>query len=90
MVLIIILAVCTLLYAYALCSISKRSGRQAEREREMLEAQKAYYEYRRKFAHDRKISIEEATNYQAVKNYKEYLEQEHKVKICEGGVYDAS
>ena len=52
----------------------------------MLEAQKAYNEYRQRFAHYRKISIKDATDYQAVKNYKKYLEEEYNVKISEGGV----
>lgn len=86
---LMILAACTFLYAYILCSMTKRSDKQAEREHEMIEAQIAYNKYRRKFAHDRNISIAEATDYQAVKNYKEYLEKEYDVKIVEGGVYDA-
>ena len=45
--------------------------------------QSAYEEYRRKFARDNKITIEQATEYKAVKNYKEYLETEHDVVIIE-------
>ena len=86
-VLVIVIGIAlTLLYAYALCYSAKRSIKQEGRENEMLEAQRAYNEYRRKFAQDRNISIEEATDYQAVKNYKQYLEKEHNVVIVEGGV----
>ena len=47
--------------------------------------QTAYNEYKERFACDRGITIEEATEYQAVKNYKEYLEKEHCVVIKESG-----
>ena len=86
MVALFILTAVTILYAYALCSVAARSEMQARREDEMLEAQKAYNEYRQRFAHYRKISIKDATDYQAVKNYKKYLEEEYNVKISEGGV----
>ena len=45
----------------------------------------AYEEYRRKFAICYGITIEEATEYQSVKNYKEYLETEYGVVIRESG-----
>ena len=47
------------------------------------QAQKSYEAYRERFANDYGKTIEEATECQAVKNYKEYLEQEHGVKIDE-------
>ena len=86
MVVLMILATCSLIYVYALGIMQERSESQERTETEMIESQIAYNEYRRKFARDRKITIDEATNYQAVQNYKEYLEEEHEGKIVEGGV----
>ena len=57
------------------------------RKEEMQEsAQKAYERYRERFANDYGKTIEEATECQAVKNYKAYLEEQYKyhgVVICE-------
>ena len=52
---------------------------------EQEKAQKSYERYRERFANDYGVTIEQATEYQAVKNYKEYLEEEcmGKVKIVE-------
>ena len=47
------------------------------------QAQKSYERYRERFSNDYNLTIEEATKYQAVKNYKEYLEEQHGVQICE-------
>lgn len=56
-----------------------------ERTKMVEKQQRAYEDYRRKFAHDNGLTIEQATEYQAVKNYKEYLETEHGVVIKESG-----
>lgn len=57
------------------------------RDFEMQEkAQKKYERYRERFANDYGKTLEEATECQAVKNYKEYLEEQYKkhdVHICE-------
>lgn len=57
-----------------------------EKKRMQQKAQKAYERYRQRFANDYGLTIEQATEYQAVKNYKAYLEErykEHNVQICE-------
>lgn len=57
-----------------------------ENKRMQDKAQKKYERYRERFANDYGKTIEEATECQAVKNYKEYLEEqykEHGVQICE-------
>ena len=49
-------------------------------------AQKSYEKYRERFANDYGKTLEEATECQAVKNYKAYLEEHYKeydVVICE-------
>lgn len=77
-----------LLATYALCKAAGEYDDYMERGRNMSEqeqCQKAYEEYRRKFASDREITEEQATAYQAVKNYKEYLEKEYNVAINESG-----
>ena len=42
-----------------------------------------YEEYRRKFAQAYHLSLEEATQYQVVKQYKKWLEEEYYVAIDE-------
>lgn len=81
-------------FMWALCVIAKLSDDISEEywneywgKDEMQEkAQKAYERYRERFAGDYGKTLEEATECQAVKNYKEYLEEqyaEHGVQICE-------
>ena len=77
-----------LLFTYSLCRAVGDYDKFIERTKGMSEAERwqtAYNEYRRKFAHDRKITVEQATEYQAVKNYKAFLEAEHGVVIMERG-----
>ncbi len=94
---IIIIAIAiTLLVAYSLCVSASRSDKisreqwkeywRKEKERMQGKAQKSYEAYRERFANDYGKTIEEATECQAVKNYKEYLEEHYKeydVVICE-------
>ena len=62
---------------------SEEAFNKGERTRMSEKQQRAYEDYRRKFAHDNGLTIWQATEYQAVKNYKEYLEAEHGVVIKE-------
>lgn len=57
-----------------------------DKEQVQKKAQKSYESYRERFANDNRLTLEEATEYQAVKNYKEYLENEYAeygIEICE-------
>ena len=74
-----------LVFTYSLCKTASDSDRDMERILKMGEYQKAYDEYRRKFAKDNGLTIERATEYQAVKNYKAYLEDEYGAVIKESG-----
>lgn len=48
---------------------------------EIKEIERMYDEYLEKFAATRKITKEEAKQYQAIVNYKAWLEEEYNVKI---------
>lgn len=48
---------------------------------DLKEIERMYEEYLEKFATSRKITKEEAEQYQAVINYKAWLEEEYNVKI---------
>lgn len=91
----IVIMILTIL-TWTLCVMASRSDYIAERDwieylkrennRMQKKAQNAYEKYRERFANDYHLTLEEATEYQAVKNYKEYLEEqckEYGVKICE-------
>lgn len=92
---IIGLAICFVLYmTWALCVMASKSDNISDEywneywgKEEMQEkAQKSYEAYRERFARDYKKTLEEATECQAVKNYKSYLEEQYKnygVHICE-------
>ena len=75
-------------FIFALCKSAGDYDRFMERTLNMNEQErwnKAYNEYKEKFARDRGITVEEAAQYQVVKNYKDYLEKEHGVEIFESG-----
>lgn len=93
-ILIALLIILVAFIGWACLKVASDSDDEMERwanalktEKEMQEkAQNSYEEYRRRFANDYGLTLEEATEYQAVKNYKNYLETEYKkynVQICE-------
>lgn len=92
----VIVCVVFVLFVGGLCWIAKRSDHisdkqyeaycREEKRRMQEKAQKTYEKYRERFANDYGKTIEEATECQAVKNYKAYLEEQysaHGVKIRE-------